>query len=129
MLNALHNATNPYQTPAKRVLCVCSAGLLRSPTAAVIFAQEPYNFNTRSCGIDTGHALVPISEILLHWAEEIICMDEWQEARLRGLIKKYRITEKPIINLYIGDIYSYMDEELIQKLKENYNEATKTKEA
>ncbi len=32
--NRWGNIDNPYQGSAKKVLCVCSAGMLRSPTAA-----------------------------------------------------------------------------------------------
>jgi hypothetical protein len=46
------NASNKYQGKYKRVLAVCSGGLLRSPTIAHTLAAEPYNYNTRSVGID-----------------------------------------------------------------------------
>jgi len=34
------NITNPYQTKAKKVLCLCSAGMLRSPTIANTLHKE-----------------------------------------------------------------------------------------
>ena len=42
--------SNEYQGDYKRVLTVCSANMLRSPTIAHVLSAEPYNFNTRSAG-------------------------------------------------------------------------------
>ena len=39
-LNQLANINNPYQGKSKKVLCLCSAGLLRSPTAANVLHRE-----------------------------------------------------------------------------------------
>lgn len=50
VMNRIANASNKFQGSYKRVLCVCSAGLLRSPTAALVLSKDPYNFNTRACG-------------------------------------------------------------------------------
>ena len=47
--NRLGNSRNIYQGKDKRVLCVCSAGLLRSPTAANVLHKE-FGYNTRACG-------------------------------------------------------------------------------
>lgn len=110
-LNRIHNSGNPYQGKYKRVLCVCSAGLLRSPTTAFVLSQEPYNFNTRAAGIDTGHALIPVDEVLIAWADEIVCMDEYQQKRLQEL------TKKPVHNLRIGDNFEYRDKGLIAIVK------------
>lgn len=118
MNNRMWNARNPWQGDYKRVLCICSAGLLRSPTAAVVLSQEPYNFNTRAAGLDTGHALVPLDSVLLEWCDEIVCMTEEQKARLDLL------TTKPIICLDIGDSYAYRSPELIQLIKERYPNET-----
>jgi predicted protein tyrosine phosphatase len=74
--NRLGNASNPYQGDSKKVLCVCSAGLLRSPTIAWVLSNPPYNFNTRSAGISTEFALIPVDEVLLTWADEVVCAEE-----------------------------------------------------
>ena len=50
LMNRLGNSKNPYQGDFKKVLCVCSAGLLRSPTAAWVLSNAPFNFNTREIG-------------------------------------------------------------------------------
>ena len=57
---------NPYQGKDKRVLFVCSAGLLRSATAARIYASK---YNTRAAG-SANYALVPVSDELIAWADE-----------------------------------------------------------
>ena len=55
--NKLANTRNPYQGTSKRVLCVCSAGLLRSPTIAWILSNPPFNFNTRAAGVSLEYVL------------------------------------------------------------------------
>lgn len=112
MNNRRWNCKNPHQGNFKKVLVVCSAGLLRSPTAALVLSQKPYNYNTRAAGLDTSHALIPVDEVLLEWADLIVCMTNEQESRLREL------TDKPIANFQIGDSYSYRDKELVKLIKE-----------
>lgn len=106
--NRKWNSKNPYQGKYKRVLCVCSAGLLRSPTVAWVLSNEPYNFNTRAAGLDVGHALIPVDDVLLEWADEIVCMDEYQQEVLKGR------TSKPVHNLKIGDNFEYRDKGLVK---------------
>ena len=65
LMNRLANTHNHYQGDAKRVLCVCSAGLLRSPTAAFVLSQEPFGFNTRAAGIAEDFALIVVDDVLL----------------------------------------------------------------
>lgn len=113
-MNRLGNATNPFQGKFKKVLCVCSAGLLRSPTAALVLSQEPFNFNTRACGLDAGFALIPVDDVLLAWADEIVCMDSYQAQQLRERTKKI------VICLNIGDSFTYRDPELMKLIRENY---------
>lgn len=120
-MNRIANSSNPYQGKFKRVLCVCSAGLLRSPTTAVVLSQEPYNFNTRAAGIEEDFALIPVDEVLLGWADEIVCMTPKQEKQL----KKMANSNTPVICLDISDSYAYRDPELIELIRKNYDAATK----
>ena len=69
--NQLHNVNNSAQGEAKRVLTVCSAALLRSPTIAN-YLHLTYGYNTRSCGTSKEYALIPISEALITWADLIV---------------------------------------------------------
>lgn len=116
LMNRLANATNQYQGKYKRVLCVCSAGLLRSPTAAWVLSQEPYNFNTRAAGLEKEFALIPVDPVLLHWADEIVCMNSEQAERLRDMLEE----DKPIIVLNIEDSFRYRDSELVEKIRSAY---------
>lgn len=119
MRNRIHNCKNPFQGTDKKVLCVCSAGLLRSPTAARILCQEPYGFNTRAVGLDEGHALIPMDEVHYEWADEIVVMDYNQK---RQIEQRYGET-KPIVVLKIKDSYEYMEPFLVDLIKERYNDA------
>jgi predicted protein tyrosine phosphatase len=116
-MNRMYNAKNPYQKDFKKVLCVCSAGLLRSPTTAVVLAGEPFNYNTRAVGIDEGHALIPISDVLVHWADEIVVMNEDIRNRIEASYPKF---SGDIINLDIEDNYAYRDKELIERINVQY---------
>lgn len=116
--NRLYNCKNPYQGGYKRVLCVCSAGLLRSPTAAFVLSQNPFNFNTRAAGIVADYALIPVDGVLLEWADEIVCMTGDQAYKLA------KLTKKPVINLEIGDNFEYRDVRLVAMIKSKYDAAT-----
>lgn len=109
-MNRKYNAKNPYQGKYKRVLCVCSAGLLRSPTLAWVLSNEPYNFNTRAAGLEKSHALIPIDDVLIEWADEIVCMNDEQEQALKD-------RGKPVHNLNINDSYEYRDKGLVTIIK------------
>lgn len=116
--NRLANANNEYQTDVKKVLCLCSAGLLRSPTAALVLSQEPYNYNTRAAGISEEYALIPVDEVLLHWADEIVCVEE----RIKNaLVVDFDVGNTPIKVLDIPDNYEYRNPELIELIKEQYD--------
>jgi predicted protein tyrosine phosphatase len=119
----MYNCKNPYQGKAKKVLCVCSAGLLRSPTAAVLLAKE-YGYNTRSAGIDSGHALIPVDNVLIHWADEIVCMNEQQAYLIKCDIKHGDLQDKPIIVLNVPDNFGYMDPKLQELILASYKEKT-----
>jgi len=113
MNNRLHNCTNPHQGKAKRVLCVCSAGLLRSPTAANVLHRE-FGYNTRACGISEEYALIPVDHVLLFWADEIVVMEAWMKD---ALPKEY---EGIVHVLGIRDSYGFMNEELQKEILEKY---------
>lgn len=110
-MNALHNCKNPFQGDFKKVLTVCSAGLLRSPTLAWILGQDKYN--TRSCGIHD-YALIQIDSVLVNWADIIIFLhkDVYKACPL-----PYKsVKGKQIIIFDVPDIYAYKDPELLEIL-------------
>lgn len=118
--NRMFNAGNPHQGDTKRVLCVCSAGLLRSPTAALVLSQEPYNFNTRAAGIEESYALIPVDEVLLLWADEIVCMTKQHGDMLEIILKGLKITGKQVKVLNIPDNFAYRDPKLMKLIGEAY---------
>ncbi len=64
---------NLNQTKAKRLLFVCSVGMLRSPTCQV--AASHLGYNARACGSAVHIALIPLSVNLINWAHRIIFMN------------------------------------------------------
>ena len=119
LMNRLGNVHNPYQGEFKKVLCVCSAGLLRSPTAALVLSQEPFNCNTRAAGVESNFALVPVDQVLLTWAEEIVCMEREHADDISVLLKKYKL-DRRVVCLDIPDRFEYRDEKLRWLIKEKY---------
>ena len=132
MRNRLANCHNEYQGKRKRVLCVCSAGLLRSPTIAFVLINPPYNCNTRAVGTVDDYALIPIDPVHIEWANDIVCANH--QTKLEVMVKakefestlgKVNLKSKRIISLDIPDSFGAFDPELIKiinaKLKEiNY---------
>lgn len=113
-MNALWNCTNPNQGEYTRVLAVCSAGLLRSATIAWYLTKYS-DANVRNAGIHD-YALVPVDEVLLEWADVIICSDKEKVEYLQDKYPKY--IEKPVFNFDLDDIYPYRDPELINVIKD-----------
>lgn len=120
LMNRLGNCSNPYQGTAKKVLCICSAGLLRSPTTAEVLSRAPFNYNTRAVGLEREFALIPVDPVLLAWADEIVCMTENQVPKLKAMMN---MAKTPIICLNINDSYPYRDPELKRLIVKKYNEA------
>jgi predicted protein tyrosine phosphatase len=100
--NQLANAKNPHQGKAVKALCVCSAGLLRSPSIAKYLTEKGYN--TRACGTSQEYALIPLSPALLTWADEIHVVAE-QYATVQNCLKLVR--EKAEHTAFTTKVYSY----------------------
>jgi len=115
-LNQMANAKNVWQNDAKRVLCVCSAGLLRSPTLAEYLNKE-YGYNTRACGTSQEFALIPISEALVHWADEVVFVNKenWEDVKDIPIfkVKKVKILDLP-------DEFERNDPQLIEAIRAQY---------
>lgn len=120
-MNRMVNARNEYQTNAKRVLCVCSAGLLRSPTMANVL-WEGYGYNTRSCGADEAYALIPLDEVLIHWAHEIVFanLEVMDDA-----VMKFgdALSRKRLVPLKLPDSYEWNAPELRLAILDQYSDA------
>lgn len=109
-MNRLFNVSNPNQGNALKVLCVCSAGLLRSPTAAFVLQQE-LGYNTRSAGAVSEYALIPVDEVLLQWAELVVFMEQAHEQIVFRDFPEI-MKSKKFRTLNIPDVYQRMDMKL-----------------
>jgi len=116
--NAAGVCNNPFQGEAKRVLTVCSAACLRSPTAAIVLNQE-YGYNTKAAGVSLEYAIVPVTGRLLTWCDEAVVMENWQAHEIIGMLEIMHI-DRPVVCLNIDDNYSYMQPELVELIKERY---------
>lgn len=115
-LNRLAVCSNQFQGTTLKVLCVCSAGLLRSPTMANVLHRK-YGFNTRAVGATLSYALIPIDEVLVQWADEIWCASFNVADEIEPVIKKAGIDKDDLVVLSIPDIYEYMDKKLIAEIE------------
>lgn len=110
---------NPYQGQDKKVVFVCSAGILRSATAARLYADK---YNTRSAGSEE-YALIPLSANLIVWANQIVFVNkENYESALKqfeGTDLYHNLTHHSVI-LNIPDNYEHMHPELIKAFEEQY---------
>lgn len=116
--NAQGVCFNHFQGESRKVLCVCSAGCLRSPTAASVLHTE-YGYNTRSAGVEEEYAIVPVTARLLMWADEIVCMESWQAQEVHEMLAKMDI-QRYVVCLNIEDDFSYMQPELVDLIKQRY---------
>lgn len=119
-MNRIANASNSFQGGYKRVLCVCSAGLLRSPTTAVVLSQAPFNFNTRAAGLVNEFALIPVDDVLLHWADEVVCMEPSQAFEIERRLERLKLPSTKVICLGIQDSFPYRDEVLMDAIAKTY---------
>ena len=115
--------SNEFQGSYRRVLCVCSAGMLRSPTIALVLSQDPFNYNTRSAGTNDRLAVVELTDRLLVWADEVVCADTEHAQVVTKRLQKLDL-DTPIVNLGIPDIYDYRDERLMEIIYVSYRRAT-----
>lgn len=122
-MNRLANTRNRYQTEAKKVLTVCSAGLLRSPTVANVLYQL-YGYNTRACGYHPDYALIVLDEVLWEWADEVVFVEPDVQSFAKVYHSFIEEEDKPTKILNLPDKFEWNNEELRQAIKEQYNEST-----
>ena len=128
--NQLGVVQNAYQGRHRRVLTVCSAGCLRSPTAAHILSSPPWNYNTRCAGTSQEYAIVPVTEALVIWADVILVMDQWQWNHIMDIQNKlaqevdhmFEYEYKPMHNLEIEDEFGYRDPKLVEIMTEKFKQ-------
>lgn len=97
------------------VLFVCSKNQWRSPTAETIWRSHG-KLNVRSGGTSP-NARHHVSQEDIRWADVIMVMEEKHKSRLKAEYTRV-LDFKPIHVLDIPDEYQYMDEELVEQLKQ-----------
>ena len=106
-----------------RVVFVCSAGLLRSPSAARIAGE--YGINARSAGSHLHYALTPLSANLIKWAHWVVFMNSENKFEIAQKILDTDLLElmrdKSIV-WNIEDTYNYMEESLEWILRKKIEE-------
>ena len=122
--NRLHNMRNPNQGNNKKVLCVCSAGLLRSPTLAWILSNEPFNYNTRAVGTSSEYALIVLDEVQLQWADAVVFVDDGNY-RVACYDHKELLDNMECHVLDIPDIYQFRHPKLVEAATAQLKEAFK----
>lgn len=124
LMNRTHNSGNPFQGEERRVLCVCSAGLLRSPTMAAVLAGPPWNYNTRAVGHVEAYALIPLDPVLIAWADLIVVADDHMVEPVWQMAKEAfpHDDDVQIVSLSIPDRYARMAPELVELIKERAGE-------
>lgn len=115
---------NEAQGRYLRVLFVCSAGLLRSPTAAKVAGE--FNINARAAGSLQHIALIPVSAKLIIWAEKLVFMNKENLYQTLEVFKDYpnfieSINEKSI-TWDIEDYFDYNDKILQSVIREKIRE-------
>lgn len=107
------NSKNQYQGEWPRVLCVCSAGLLRSPTLAYVLSNAPYNCNTRAAGSHPEYALICVDQVLIDWADHVVFVNEenFDRVNMRGLT----VGDKAFV-LNVPDSFGYREPALIKAI-------------
>lgn len=124
--NRLGNARNQFQTEAKRVLCLCSAGMLRSPTLANVLYRT-FGFNTRAAGVVRSFALVCVDEVLMKWADQVVFVEEEVKndfLRYNDCAQWLADYEPQVVTLDLPDEYAWNSPDLQAACLEQYLAAT-----
>lgn len=114
---------NHSQGKDVRVVFCCSAGLLRSPTAARVAGE--YGINARSAGSNWHYALIPLTANLIKWAHWVVFLNPQNEFEMTSRIPDASLLEmlrdKSIV-WNIEDSYNYMDESLVWVVRKKIEE-------
>ncbi len=103
-----------------RILFVCTVNRMRSATAHRIYQDDP-RFDVDSAGRDI-RAATPLEEWHLEWADAIVVMEKHHQNVIRTRFPQL-YEKKPIVCLFIEDIYDFMQPELITILREKFEDA------
>jgi len=104
---------------AIKLLFICSRNKWRSLTAEKIFEQYTM-YEVRSAGTEE-NARIKVTSGHIGWADLIFVMESKHIRRLKEKFGQ-EISKKRVIKLDIPDEYQFMDEELIEILKNRVSE-------
>ena len=101
------------------ILFLCTSNVNRSKTAEDYFKSTNESNHYRSAGLSEKYCAKNNSKLCsiedVEWADKIYVMEQLHIDRIKRYAgEKYL---KKVINIEIEDIYTYMDEELIEILK------------
>ncbi|MEP1551620.1 MAG: phosphotyrosine protein phosphatase [Paraglaciecola sp.] len=99
----------------RNILFICSRNQWRSPTAEKVWKNHP-ELNVRSAGTSP-RAKRTVSVKDIQWADIIFVMEEKHKSRLKAQFTRL-LDHKPTNVLDIPDEYQYMDEELVEIIKQ-----------
>lgn len=95
-----------------KLLFICSKNQWRSPTAELLFKNQPLH-QARSAGTSE-QARIKVNQKMMDWADVIFVM----ESKHRDLLKqRFTLTSKTLIVLDIEDHYQFNDPELVEILR------------
>jgi predicted protein tyrosine phosphatase len=102
-----------------RILFVCTVNRMRSATAHKLYENDE-RFDVDSAGTDRT-ANVVLEEWHVEWADAVVVMEKQHRNKIRDRFPQW-YEKKPIVCLYIEDIYDYMQPELIAVLQEKFED-------
>jgi predicted protein tyrosine phosphatase len=101
------------------LLFVCSRNRRRSPTAEAVFSDlEGHSVLSAGTSPD---AETPVSADLIEWADIVLVMEAVHRRRLNQRFASL-LRDKRIVVLAIPDEYGYLDQELIDILRERVSQ-------
>lgn len=110
---------NNHQGTDNKVLFICSMGILRSATAARIYAKK---YNTRCAGTAID-ALIPITQLLINWADQLVFVSkENYDTACLGFNQNTFDYKSKLLD--IPDMYPHMHKNLIKAFKTQYELTT-----
>lgn len=127
MRNRLANAKNMFQGSDLRVLCVCSAGLLRSPTMARLLHRNYTNINARPVGFSTEYALIPLEKVHLFWADLVLCADGDAFSAVTQELQDNTF-DRDVYNMGIPDSFEFGDKELEKIIQAKFDKIPELKD-
>lgn len=125
--NRLANSQNMFQGKDLKVLCVCSAGLLRSPTMARLLSRNYTNVNPRAVGVSEEYALIPLDNVHLFWADLVLCADTDHFQYVQDYLEATDFN-RDLYCLNIPDDYEFGDPELEKIIQAKFDKIDELKQ-